>query len=350
MYYYDVAVNFPKTQSVLTYKSPLLFQKGDLVHIPLGRRIEKGCIIEEKELSETKGDQAFEIKEISSLLESLRVDPALLSLLTWMSRYYHYSLGKLIFDILPLPHKPPKRNRTLDLEKGKGLPLPFALNPAQKEITNEILKKMRSGYSPHLIHGVTGSGKTAIYLNLMKKALIEGNSVLFLLPEINLTTQFLDFFQSHLDVPLFAYHGSLTPSRKFSLWSLLEKDDNPKLVLGARSALFLPVKNPSLIIVDEEHDLSFKQDDRCPYHARNVAMKKAQSLNIPIVLGSATPSTDTLMLFKKNQQNYYRMTTRIEGSSLPQIKLVDLREKPSEKRPSPYWPLSQAAIDEMATA
>ena len=347
MHYYDVAVNFPKAQSVLTYKSPLLFKKGDLVSIPLGpRRTEKGCVLNQRPCDEVD----FDVKEISSPLESLRLDAELLSLLSWMSLYYHYPLGKLIFDTVPFCEKSQQRKRPLKIQNGLGHPLPFTLNSSQQEITKKISKNLTPEYSSHLIHGVTGSGKTAVYLRLIQEVLARGDSVLFLLPEINLTAQSLDFFKSHLNVPLFCYHGSLTTPAKFALWSFLQKDDTPKIVVGARSALFLPIKRLKLIVVDEEHDLSFKQDDRCPYHARNVAMKKAQLGHIPIILGSATPSTDTLMLFEKNPQNYHRMTSRIEGSALPQIQLIDIREKRDEKKPSPHWPLSSGAVAEISLA
>ena len=120
--------------------------------------------------------------------------------------------------------------------------------------------------------------------------------------------------------------------------------------MGARSAIFLPIKNLGLIIVDEEHDLSFKQEDRCPYHARNVAIKRAQNLGIPVVLGSATPSTDTLRLFELNKANYYRMKTRVFDALLPEIQLIDLRCEGKEKAKSysrNHWPISLAAVSEM---
>ena len=352
MNYYDVAVNFPKIQSILTYKSEVIFQEGELVEVPLGlgERREKGCIVGQKD-SECyrEEDEKFEIKEILGPIESLQIEHDLLRLLTWISHYYHYGLGKLIFDILP---RALKRPRKLNSIHGDGRPLWFEPNRIQLEIIKNILDQIDVGHSFHLIHGVTGSGKTAIYLELIKKIMERGRSALFLLPEVNLTLQFLNLFQRHIDGPIYSYNSSLSNSDRFGLWKLLENDHHSKLILGTRSSIFLPVKNLGLVIIDEEHDASFKQDDRCTYHARNVAMKRAQILDVPIILGSATPATDTLKLFEEDKKNYHyhRMKTRISDAQLPEIQLIDIRGTEAEDSYITSWPIAPVAIKEMEKA
>ena len=344
MNYYNVAVNFPIIHSILTYKSQEVFQAGDLVEVPLGKRREKGCIVENTPQPDAGEKETFETKEVLGPLEHFFIEPSLLNLLKWMSRYYHYSLGKLIFDVLP---RPLKRPRKLNFFQGENKPLSFTRSCLQEEIKKKISKQINEGYSSHLIHGVTGSGKTTIYLDLIKKIMGEGRSVLFLLPEINLTSQFLGIFKNHVDGPIYSYNSSIGNSDKFGLWKLLENDNGPKLILGARSSVFLPIRNLGLIIIDEEHDLSFKQDDRCSYHARNVALKRGQILKIPVVLGSATPSTDALKIFEKNKNNYYRIKTRVSNASLPEIQLIDIRGPENKNFNKGHWPLSLAAISEI---
>ena len=343
MNYYQVAVNFPSAQSVLTYRSKQLFNPGDLVKIPLGRRNERGCVVEQT----VEGEEEFEIKDILTAIESFKIDRHLLDLLTWIAHYYHYSLGKLVFDVLP---RPLSKLKKLHFHLGQGRKLGFTLNPLQKEITQKIVAKLSVGYSSHLIHGVTGSGKTAIYLELIKAVMKRGQSVLFLLPEINLTAQFLALFERHIDGLIYTYNSSLRNSDKFGLWKLLETDRTPRLILGARSAIFLPESNLGLIIMDEEHDSSFKQDDRCPYHTRNVAMKRGSLLGIPIVLGSATPATDTLKNFVTNPTHYYSMTQRVSHATFPSIELVDIRGRKETVFSANSWPISTLALEAIAEA
>ncbi len=339
--FYQVAVNFPLKQSILTYKSDQILEPGELVTVPLGKRKEKGCIV-------SKGgseNSEFKIKHISEKIEELKILPPDLDLLKWMANYYHYSLGKLVFDILP---KPMKRPRTLKHYEGSGGDLGFDISDDQTKVLTSIKTDLASGFSKHLIHGVTGSGKTAIYIELMKELISKGHSVLFILPEINLTPQFMKVFQETLSCPIYTYHSAVSNSDKYGLWKLLQDDQSPKLIVGVRSAVFLPVQKLGLIIVDEEHDSSLKQDDRCPYHARDIAIKKSSILNIPTVLGSATPSMESLRSFK-NTKYYHRLSSRINNIKLPDIELVDLRERSID---SDYksWPLCNKSIDYIGEA
>src|SRR5690606_30124402 len=160
-----------------------------------------------------------------------------------------------------------------------------ALTAEQENVYKEISQQVESGFSRQLVHGVTGSGKTHIYLKLMNEMVSKGKSVLFLLPEINLTPQFLEKFRNHLSCPIDTYSSEVTPSDKYTLRQEFKLHDNARVVVAVRSGVFLPINNLGMIIVDEEHDSSFKQDDRCAYSARDVAIKRASLLNIPVVLG-----------------------------------------------------------------
>ena len=165
----------------------------------------------------------------------------------------------------------------------------------------------------------------------MKKSLQQKKSILYLLPEINLTIQFIEFFKEHLKCKIYSYNSAISNSDKYQLWKMVGLEaKEPVLIIGVRSSIFLPIKNLGLIIIDEEHDSSFKQDDRCPYNARDIAIKKASLEGVPIVLGSATPSLETFHGFKnKSPNNYITMPKRIGKSKLPDVELIDIRDKKS---------------------
>ncbi|WP_372654188.1 DEAD/DEAH box helicase family protein, partial [Halobacteriovorax sp.] len=290
--YCKVAVKYPGPEGILTYECPSEFElkRGDLVQVPLGRRKAAGCVIQTglpKEAVQSELDK-YKLKPVASKeIDLFCLSEKELSLYEWMSRYYHYNLGMTIIECLP---KILKRPRKVEFVEGSGKDLPHTLNPEQQMTFESIREKISNGFDRHYIHGVTGSGKTSVYLSLMKELLRSGKSVLFLLPEINLTPQFTHTFAEYLDCRVFPYHSGVSDSEKNAIWKELKESEGPVLVMGVRSSVFLPIENLGLVIVDEEHDQSFKQSDRCPYNGRDVAIKKAQLSNCPIVLGSATPT------------------------------------------------------------
>lgn len=343
--FYQIAVNFPRTQSVFTYMSEDIYEVGQLVNIPFGRRTSKGTVLgntPEDKLAEV--DKA-KIKAIDSVIEnSFTLKKEELELYQWMSKYYHYSFGKLVFDCLP---KILKRPRKIEFIQGKCEDIPFELNPRQVDIINEISKNMEVGFSQHYVHGVTGSGKSAIYLSLMKKTIDAGNSVQFLLPEINLTPQFTTMFATYLGCKVYTYHSGVTASEKYITWKALNESTEPVLVMGVRSSIFLPIQKLGLVIVDEEHDQSFKQTDRCPYNGRDVAIKKAQLHNAPVVLGSATPTVENFYNFESNKatRHYYDLRDRVSTGSFPKLRLFDIKDRFKEKDPA--WPFLDETLDEI---
>lgn len=337
-----IAVNYPLKNSGLLYHYEEELEVGQVVEVPLGKRSELGCVLalDESQSEEYKSTSLDKIKSIKAIVPDWKLTKEELALYQWMSHYYHYSLGQLIFDCLP-HHL--KRPRPLEFTQGEGRPLEFVPNPKQRSIV-EAIREGLGHFQRFLVHGVTGSGKTVVYLDLIKQNIDQGKSVLFLLPEINLTPQFISTFAKYLKAPVFAYHSELPDSQKYQIWLMARNNKEPCLLLGVRSSIFIPVNNLGLIIIDEEHDTSFKQDDRCPYNARDVASKKAQLLNIPLVMGSATPSVETYANFHstKEEKQLFEMKERAGEAFLPKVELIDARSKSETE--DDIWPLVPQSI------
>lgn len=337
-----VAVKTTFNDSILTYKSGSRnFLKGQNVLVPLRNRLVEGIVIDPNAVDP---QSKYEVKEIDSINDQgFSFNETELALIEWVSSYYHYPIGLLIFDITP---KFLKRPRLLHPLMGKNKALEFELNQLQSSIIKNI-KKQLDNFNQFLIHGITGSGKTAIYIQLMKQVIASNKSVLFLLPEINLTPQFLETLSDYLNCPVYSYHSAISNSDKFALWNItndLELRKKPLVVLGVRSSIFVPVYNLGLIIVDEEHDPSFKQEERCPYNARDIAIKKAQLSNVPIILGSATPSFESFHRLKDRPNSYFAMNQRIGTSKLPTISLISNTDQEFKYLEQDIWPFTEQTI------
>jgi primosomal protein N' (replication factor Y) len=313
-------------------------KRGQLVKVPLGKRVIDGCLWGIGDSSNIKDPS--KIKNISEIEPEIFLSEVECELYQWMASYYHYPLGQLIHDVLPTFLKRPRK---LNFDQGAGVPLDIEMNDEQKDVVDHITKFGFEKFSKWLVHGVTGAGKTLIYLELIKKIIAQKKSVLFLLPEINLTPQFLKTFQTYLDVPIYSYNSSISNSDKFGLWKLLQEDDTPKMILGVRSSIFLPIKNLGLVIVDEEHDQSFKQDDRCTYNARDIAIKRAALEKIPVILGSATPMVETYKAFIETD-HYFALRKRVLGARLPSVELIDMRGRSKIESERMIWPYSSESI------
>ncbi len=338
--YYNVAVDTPFNNSILVYKSKKNIEIGKLVWAPLGNRKVGGCVLENNDsISEDIKNKVKEINDVYDFPISIPKEELLF--FKWISRYYSYPLGKLIFYILPKYVKSPRKLKKYKKEK---FIFNFELNKIQLNYSNKIKNNINS-YSKWLLHGVTGSGKTAIYTDVINFVTAHNKSVLFLLPEINLTPQLLDNLSKLCSTHIYLYNSSLSSSDRYGLWNKLLSDDSKKIILGTRSSIFLPIKNLGLIIVDEEHDSSFKQEDHCMYNARDIAIMKASNLNIPIVLGTATPSMETLFNFKeKFINNYLPIKNRVKNISMPKISVVDTK---GDYNNDPYWPLVDESINKI---
>lgn len=208
------------------------------------------------------------------------------------------------------------------------------LNDEQKRGFDRICETLeKKEHKTHLIHGVTGSGKTEIYLQAIKRARDLGRSALMLVPEIALTTQMIERFKSRFDEPIAIYHHRLSDGEKVDMWRRL-KNGEMRIVLGARSAVFCPLKDLGLIIVDEEHESSFKQQEETPcYSAKDVAIMRAYLIGATVALGSATPSIETYYKALEGKYTLTTLTKRATSASLPKVKLINmLSEKEKSQR------------------
>lgn len=211
-------------------------------------------------------------------------------------------------------------------------PAPNHLTAAQEKAIAEIFQALASNkFRPFLLHGVTGSGKTEVYLRTIEKTIAQGRSALLLLPEISLTSQVMAYFKDRCPYPLAILHSGLTPGERFDEWRRIKKG-MAKLVIGARSAIFAPLDNIGLLIVDEEHDASYKQEEKVLYHARDLALVRGKMENAVVLLGSATPALESYYNVLQNKFSYLFLPERIDGRPLPEIQIVDMRQERNKGR------------------
>lgn len=199
------------------------------------------------------------------------------------------------------------------------------LNNDQKRAVTAIVSA-RNHYQPFLLNGVTGSGKTEVYIHSIATILKEGRQALVLLPEIGLTPQFIERFRQQFNESVAVVHSALSDSERLQAW-LMARDGDIKVIIGTRSALWTPFKNLGIIIIDEEHDLSFKQQDGFRYSARDMAIARAQRENIPVVLGSATPALESVLNVTRGRYLEMKLPQRAGNASMPVIKIIDLRNR-----------------------
>lgn len=208
---------------------------------------------------------------------------------------------------------------------------PSPLSEAQGAALKLIKEEYRNRQTV-LLHGVTGSGKTEIYTHLIASALHDGNQILYLVPEISLTTQLTDRLRAVLGDRLLVYHSKFSDSERVDIWKRLLTTNEPIVILGARSSVFLPFAHLGLVIVDEEHESSFKQYDPAPrYNARDTAMVLASMHGAKVLLGSATPSVETYFKALNGKYGLVTLSERYKGSLLPDVEIVDMREQRKKK-------------------
>ena len=219
------------------------------------------------------------------------------------------------------------------------------LSPAQQDAYNAILfSMMRKNVT--LLHGVTSSGKTEIYIHLIQHTLDEGKQVLYLLPEIALTVQIMDRLQKVFGRRLGIYHSRYSDGERVEIWQKQMSNDPYDIILGARSAVFLPFQKLGLVIIDEEHETSFKQQDPAPrYHARSAAIVLASMYGAKTLLGTATPSIESYHNAKTGKYGYVSLTQRFEGIELPEFRIVDVKDLQHRKMMTgPFSPMLLAEV------
>lgn len=232
-------------------------------------------------------------------------------------------------------------------ERPPNYPKPARLSQEQA-LAVEIIQPtiLSKKYAPFLLHGVTGSGKTEVYLRAAETALSCGRGVLVLVPEIALATQLEGHFFSRFGDTVALLHSGLTAGEKFDQWHRIQ-EGKAKIVIGARSAVFAPLEDPGLIIVDEEHDGAYKQDDGFRYSGRDMAILRGKQQDCTVILGSATPSVTSFYHAENGKYSLLRLTKRIEDRPLPEVQIVDLRAVPTTSgRPPLFSPQLTQAIRE----
>lgn len=314
---------------------------GTRVLVPLMKKEVRGVVLREhtEPIEETFKDK---IRPISSVLDTApMVSSEQLSLWQWMSSYYMCSLGDVMAASLPggLDKRltnPPKHRRALLAPYIGPIESMHDLSQAQAKSAESIETFWRNGKDIVLLHGVTSSGKTDIYIHLIEAQLRAGKNVLYLVPEIALTTQLTSRLQLVFGERLIVYHSRFTDAereqRYLQIVNHSSQATNNFVVLGARSAIFLPIPNLGLVIVDEEHDPSYKQAEPNPrYHARAAAIVLAKEHGAKVLLGTATPSIESYYLALKGVYGLVKLTERFGGLELPHITLIDLRRQYERK-------------------
>ncbi len=199
------------------------------------------------------------------------------------------------------------------------------LTPSQQKVVNSVLENQQN--VPFLLFGVTGSGKTEVYMQIIEKVLKRGETAIMLVPEISLTPQMVEQFSNRFGNQIAALHSALSEGEKYDEWRRIARGE-ASIVIGARSAIFAPLKNIGVIIMDEEHSDSYKQGDKSPrYHARDVAIWRAKYHSCPVLLGSATPSLESMARAEKGVYQLLVLKERVNGKSLPNVEIIDMNKE-----------------------
>lgn len=309
---------------------------GARVAVPLGKGVSVGLVLGVETVT-ANTESAFALKPIQAVLDTEPLlDAHLLELLAWAARYYHCPLGEVIFSALPAPLRKTKplskaMQRLLTLKPSPTVTVPEPNQAVQLTVAQQTcLQQLQtwnaeSNPRPVLLHGITGSGKTEIYLRLMKPLVAAGKQVLVIVPEIGLTpqllTRFADFFAG---IPTVCLHSGLSNGERLQAW-LRAYTGQAQIIIGTRSAIFTPAPSLALIVIDEEHDASLKQQDGFRYHGRDLAIKRAQMLAIPVLLGSATPALESLYNVQIQRYRYLRLAQRPSNARPPSVQVQDTR-------------------------
>ncbi len=301
------------------------------MRVPLGRRNVPGLVWDEP--AQSVAPQT-ELRPVTEALLALPPMPAdWRALIVFAAAYYQRGLGELAMSVLPPELRKidnTRLARRIARAQAVGRPDPAALSQVLRPQLNDEQKTavaaVAAAKRPLLLHGVTGSGKTEVYLHAAEEALLKGRQALVLVPEINLTPQlearFAQRFPGHVMVTL---HSGLTPAQRLRHW-LMAHLGLADLVLGTRLAVFAPMPRLGLVVVDEEHDPSFKQQEGARYSARDLAVWRAHQHQITVVLGSATPSLETWQRVQEGRYERVPLAQRIGGGVMPRVRLLDMTQ------------------------
>jgi len=324
-----------------TYNSDLKLKEGDYVIVPFGKSEITGVVWNE---FEKKNNKNFIIKKVLKKLDVPSLNKNTIKFLNWFSEYNMIPKG-IALKLLLLSNNVVEKISSEIYEQFK-----ITIKKNKIELTkeqNDCLKKMNISnqkFRVHVLQGTTGSGKTMVYFEALKEIISKGLQGLILLPEIGLTGQFQNKFIDFFGFKPAVWHSGITKKNKEIIWSGIV-NNKIKVVIGARSSLFLPFKKLGMIIVDEEHDQSYKQDEGAIYNARDMAISRASFENIPINLITAVPSIETYDNIKKAKYSISKLNKRYLNASLPNYKIINLNNSKLEKQ---SW-ISKEIIKEVKT-
>ncbi len=311
-----------------TYDSDISLKVGDYVVVPFGKSKITGVVWDE---FEKKNNKNFKIKNVLKKLDVTPLKKTTIKFLNWFSQYNIIPKGMALKLVLLSSNAVEKFQKdTYKIFETNIKKNSIKLSEEQKK----SLKKMNASnqkFRVHVLQGTTGSGKTMVYFEALKNIINKGFQGLILLPEIGLTSQFQKKFIEFFGFTPGVWHSGITKKKKEIIWSGIANGEI-KVVIGARSSLFLPFKNLGLIIVDEEHDQSYKQDEGVTYNARDMAISRASFENIPINLITAVPSIETYENIRKKKYSISKLEKRYQNASLPNYEIINLNETKLEKQ------------------
>ena len=313
--------------------------RGSLVNVPFGQSREAtGLVVK----IHTTPPQGVTVRDIASLIPGeVSLNERFTEFLLWIADYYMAYPGEVMKAAVPpadeLPgHLKKRRPRKSEEEESLEPVPPSSLNSVQ-QAAHQGIKQLFEERGTVLLHGVTSSGKTEIYIHLMKEQMELGKQVLYMLPEIALTTQIIERLRRHFGPAIGVFHSRLTPAARREVWKNVS-DGTLRAVLGVRSSLFLPFSDLGLIIVDEEHDSSYKQYDPAPrYHARDAAMMLSRIHGGKTLLGSATPSLESYHNAVTGRYGLVELMTRFGDVMMPEMIIADTRFQAKKKGPEAHF-------------
>ena len=325
--YAQVAFNIP-VQKEFSYLVPAeaVCESGFRVIAPVGKRSLTGFVVS---VSQTAPDGDYKLKELKRVIDTEALFGAdQLSLARWISDMYLCSLGEALSVMLPAGRRE-KEIPEVAIDESPFEKKDISLSEEQEAGISRIMQR-REGF--FYLYGITGSGKTEVFLRAAEKTLEEGRGVIYLVPEISLTHQVVEAIKSRFSQGVAVIHSGLTPSQRLAEWRRIRKGEAP-LVIGARSAIFSPIPDLGLVILDEEHEGSYKSGSTPRYHARQIAMRRCIDTHARLVMGSATPSAEAYHLMSSGRIERILLSRRLSGGSMPEIVVVDMkREKETISR------------------
>ena len=328
-----------------SYRIPedMVLHVGDPVLVPFGRGKKKAYVLS---IHERVCFPEEKIKDIDSVLDKeFSVEEELLSLAVWMSREYGTGLNQCLKTVIPVKKKVKKRGKATEL-LWKAEEAPLSLTKEQANVLEGIKLAFSKGEKAALLFGVTGSGKTEVYLKLMEEIIRKGKEVIFLIPEISLSFQTRSRIEKRFPGLVSVLHSKMSQGERVESMEKCRSGE-VKILMGPRSALFAPFSNLGLIIMDEEQDRSYKSEQAPRYETRDVIRKRGELSSCPVLFGSATPSVQLFSEVEKGNLPCFCLHNRaVEGSTLPKMQVVDMRKELEEGNRSIFSRVLEGKIQE----